>query len=176
MATNLEFIKSTECTSAVATLSVTDCFSDKYEKYRVVLKVDEVSAEAATEIRLLDSSSNALATNHYQTAHRFMADNGSFSNGGGSGYQDQAKWQYTMYNEGSVGGFSVYEIFSPYSNTQYTYMSYQMTSNYDSSGSSRSIARAGIGVYNQTTRVTGIQAHQPQTRLTKAKLIVYGIS
>ncbi len=175
MATNLEFIKSAECTSDVATLSVTDCFSDKYDNYRVVLKVNEVSAEAATEIRLLDSSSNALSTSHYQTSHRFMADNASYSNGGGSGYQDQAKWQYTMYNEGSVGGFSIYEIFSPYSDSQYTWMHYQMTSHYVASSTSTSLARAGIGVYNQTTRITGIQAYQPQTRLTNAKLIVYGI-
>ena len=45
MSTNLEFIKSANTTTNVSSLSVTDCFSDKYDVYKVILEVNEVSAK-----------------------------------------------------------------------------------------------------------------------------------
>ena len=55
MAGSLEFIKSATSTSATSSLQVTDCFSAKYEVYKFILKVDNVTAEAGTDIRWIDS-------------------------------------------------------------------------------------------------------------------------
>ena len=55
MPTDLRFIKSESTTSNVSSISVTDCFSSKYDHYQVVLAVDDVDSEVAIEFRMINS-------------------------------------------------------------------------------------------------------------------------
>ena len=50
MATTLQFIKQASVSSNSSSISVTDCFSSKYDHYQVILAVDDVDAEVAIEL------------------------------------------------------------------------------------------------------------------------------
>tara|TARA_R100001163_G_C5055366_1_gene191838 strand:- start:599 stop:1123 length:525 start_codon:yes stop_codon:yes gene_type:complete len=173
MAGNLEFIKSASTSSAVSELKVENCFSDKYDVYKVVLKVDSVTQEAATSVRLVDSSNNTISDSEYDSAYEFMrAGSGSFS---GTGYTNQSSWQYAMYNEGSVGGFFVMYVFNPADSSSYTFANWQTATHYLASSTSVLLARKAIGVHKVAEQITGIAAIQAQTRLDGATLSVYGV-
>ena len=79
MAGSLEFIKSATSTSATSSLQVTDCFSDKYDVYTVILKVDSVTAEAGTNLRLIDSGGVDSRANY---------DNSGLSRGSNTGFTE----------------------------------------------------------------------------------------
>lgn len=173
MAGNLEFIKSASTSSAVSELKVENCFSDKYDVYKVVLKVDSVTQEAATGIRLVDSSNNTISDSEYDVAYEFLrVGSGSSSS---QGYPGLNKWQYTMYNEGSVGGFFVMYVYNPANSSTYTLAHWQMSSNYFASSTSVLLNRKGIGVHKVAEQITGIAAVQANTRLDGATLSVYGV-
>jgi hypothetical protein len=173
VAGNLEFIKSASTSSAVSELKVENCFSDKYDVYKVVLKVDSVTQEAATEIRLVDSSNNTISDSEYDVAYEFMrVGSGSFSS---QGYTGLDKWQYTMYNEGSVGGFFVMYVYNPADSSSYTFGNWQMASHYLASSTAVLMTRKAIGVHKVAEQITGIAAIQSSTRLDGATLSVYGV-
>ena len=173
MAGNLEFIKSLSTSSAVSELKVENCFSDKYDVYKVVLKVDSVTQEAAQQIRLVDSSNNVISDAEYDFAYEFMrVGSGSYSTDGTVG---ATYWNYTMYNEGSVGGFFVMYVYNPYDSSSYTFANWQMATHYLASSTSILMARKAIGVHKVTEQITGIAAIQSSTRLDGATLSVYGV-
>ena len=172
MVGSLEFIKSATTTSATSSLQVTDCFSDKYDVYKVILQVDSVTAEAATETRLIDSGGSVISDAEYDYAVRFMTSTSAFSEGRAT---NATNWRYTMYNEGSVGGFFVMYIFNPYDSSSYTFQQHQMASHYLASSTSTLMARKAIGVHKVAEQITGIEVTQPSTRLENATLSVFGV-
>jgi hypothetical protein len=171
MAGSLEFIKSATSTSATSSLQVTDCFSAEYDVYKVVLQVDSVTQEAATNIRLIDSG-GVDSTSNYDNASLYMKSTTSFSELNGTG---KTSWEYTMYNEGSVGGFFVMYVFNPYDSSSYTFATSQLASHYLASSTSTLVGRKGIFVHKVAEQITGIEAQQGSTRLENATLVVYGV-
>tara|TARA_A100001035_G_scaffold184270_1_gene146825 strand:- start:1096 stop:1620 length:525 start_codon:yes stop_codon:yes gene_type:complete len=173
MSTSLQFVKSASTSSAVSELKVENCFSDKYDTYKVILQVDSVTQEAGTSIRLVDSSNNTISASEYDFAYEFMRiGNGSYSS---QGYTGESHWNYTMYNEGTVGGFFVMYIYHPYDSSSYTFAHWQMATHYLASSTSTFMARRAIGVHKVAEQITGIAAIQSSTRLDGAKLSVYGV-
>ena len=172
MATNLEFIKSASTTSNVSTLSVTNCFSDKYDVYKIILEVDEVAAESALDTRLIDSGGDIISDNEYDTAVLSMISTGSF---GELKNVDSDKWQYTMYNEGSVGGFFVAYIFNPNNSACYTTITLQNATHYIASSTPTLIGRKYIGVHKVAEQITGINIFTSSSNITNAKINVYGV-
>ena len=173
MAGNLEFIKSASTSSAVSELKVENCFSDKYDVYKVVLKVDSVTQEAGQSIRLVDSGNNVISDAEYDFAYEFMrVGSGSSSS---QGYTGQTYWNFTMYNEGTVGGFFVMYVYNPANSSSYTFANWQMATHYLASSTSVLMARKAIGVHKVAEQITGIAAIQAQTRLDGATLSVYGV-
>ena len=171
MATSLQFIKSATCTSATSSLQVTDCFSAKYDVYKVILKVDSVTAEAGTNIRLIDSG-GVDSTANYDNASLYMKSTTSFSELQGTG---ETSWEYTMYNEGSVGGFFVMYVYNPFDSSSFTFAQSQLASHYIASSTSTLIGRKGIFVHKVAEQITGIEATQSSSRLENATLVVYGV-
>jgi|5_EtaG_2_1085323.scaffolds.fasta_scaffold23028_3 hypothetical protein len=173
MAGNLQFIKSLSTSTAVSELKLENCFNDKYDVYKVVLKVDSVTSEAAQSIRLVDSSNNVISDTEYDFAYQFMrVGSGSYSTDGTIG---TTYWNFTMYNEGSVGGFFVMDIYNPYDSSSWTFASWQMASHYLASSQPVLMARKAIGVHRSEEQITGIAAIQSSTRLDGATLSVYGV-
>ena len=172
MPTNLRFIKSESTTSNVSSISVTDCFTDEYDVYKCIYTVDEVGTELATETRLLNASGPVTSSNYDHAIQYMRAGSGNFSEGRDTGND---KWQYTMYNEGSVGGFYVMYVHNPYNSSSYTFAHWQMASHYLASSTSVILARKGVGVLKVTEAHTGIQVYAGSSNITNAKLSVYGV-
>ena len=173
MAGNLEFIKSVSTSTAVSELKVENCFSNKYDVYKVILKVDSVTQEAGQSIRLVDSSNNVISDAEYDFAYQFMrVGSGSYSTDSTTG---TTYWNYTMYNEGSVGGFFVMYIYNPYDSSSWTFARWQMATHYLATAQPVLMARKGIGVHRSEEQITGIAAIQAQTRLDGATISVYGV-
>ena len=74
MATNLEFIKSAEVeraiNSGVTSLSVTDCFSDRYDVYMIRVSNLDLGNSTHLYMRLLDSANAEISANEYDNAQR----------------------------------------------------------------------------------------------------------
>lgn len=168
---NLQFIKETSTSSNVSSLSVTDCFTSQYDVYKCIYTVNEVGTELATETRLLNAS-GAVTSSNYDHAVQLMATNGSYS---GESNVGNDKWQYTMYNEGSVGGFYVMYIYNPTDSSSYTFANWQMASHYIASSTSVGLSRKGIGVLKVAEAHTGIQVYAGSSNITNSKLTVYGV-
>jgi len=75
---NLEFIKSASGTS-VSSLSVTDCFSDKYDVYEVFIPTDDLSSTVDTRFRLLDSGGSEVTATSYDIATLTLRAGASFA-------------------------------------------------------------------------------------------------
>ena len=169
---SLEFIKETSTDTNVSSLSVSDCFTSTYNLYKCVYAVDEVGTELATETRLLNAS-GAVTSSNYDHAIQFMrAGSGSYSEGRDT---NNDKWQYTMYNEGSVGGFYVMYLYDPANASKYTFANWSMASSYLASSTTVIMARKGIGVLTVAEAHTGIQVYALSSNITKSKLTVYGV-
>jgi len=99
------------------------------------------------------------------------------STGGFSQYRnsDADKWQYTMYSEGSVGGFYVAYLHSPFDSSSFTFINLENATHYMASSTSKLIARKYIGVHKVAESITGIQVYAGSTNITQAKLLVYGV-
>lgn len=170
---SLEFVKSNSTTSNVSSLSVDDCFTTEYDIYKCVLEIDEVGTEIAIETRLQNSSGPVTSSN-YDHAYRFMrVGSGSYSS---QGNQGNDKWQFTMYNEGAVGGFYVMYVYNPANSSKYTFAHWQMASHYYASSTAVLMTRRGIGVLEVEEAHTGIQIYGLSSNITNAKLSVYGVA
>ena len=171
MAGNLEFITSESTSSNTTNLTLTNCFSDEYDVYKVIYGVKEVNTELATETRLLNAS-GAVTSSTYQHAIHYMAAGASWSQGGDV---NNDKFQYTMYNEGSVGGYYVMYVYNPADSSSFTFANWQMASSYLASSTRVLMARKGIGVLKVAEAHTGIQVYALSSNITKSRLTVYGI-
>ena len=172
MATNLQFIKQASVSSNSSSISVTDCFSSKYDHYQVILAVDDVDAEVAIEFRMINSSGVNTSSN-YDHANVFMrAGSGSTTDGS---TEANSKWQYCMYAEGEGGGFCVMNIFNPASSTKYTMMEFQTSTQYLASSTAVHLGRKGFGLLEVAEAHTGIQVYALSSIITVAKLSVYGV-
>ena len=78
MATNLEFIKSVSSTAS--SVSVTDCFSDKYDVYQIIVPNYENNTGTNNyNVRLLDNLGNPITAAEYNNAALILDSNVSFS-------------------------------------------------------------------------------------------------
>ena len=75
---NLEFIKSATG-SSVSSLSVTDCFSAKYDVYEIIIRNFQSSASTNGNFRFLDSSNAEITSSNYDIAKLNLKSYTSFS-------------------------------------------------------------------------------------------------
>ena len=70
MATNLEFIKETITTvDRQTSVSLTDCFSDQYDVYAIIVNAQTYNATAEQlDVRLIDSSGSVISDSEYDYA------------------------------------------------------------------------------------------------------------
>ena len=120
MATNLQFIKSASGIS-VSSLSVTDCFSDKYDVYQVLIAKLDSTATAYGYIRFIDSGGSVISDTEYDwaemdlTAYATFAENrntaqnkGLLGFAGGTGTADMGGFLTTIYNPNDSSSYTFY--------------------------------------------------------------------
>ena len=170
MAGSLEFIKSANTTSNVSSLSVTDCFSDKYDVYKVILEVNELSAESALDTRLIDSGGSVISASEYDWAEMDLTS-----------YASYAQNRNTAQNKGllgfaggtgtaDMGGFLT-TVYNPNDSSSYTFYNGQ-----SSIKASSGLAGAKyIGVHKSAEQITGINIFPSSGSWDNLTINVYGV-
>ena len=151
MATNLEFIKSASGTSVVS-VDVTDCFSDKYDVYQVLIAKSDVSAEDYSVLRLIDSGGSVISANEYDYAELGMYSYTTFAQNRNT--NSSAILNINVSGTSTAQGIgTMFYVFNPFDSSSYTFVAGQ-TSGVVTSG------LAGgkyIGVHKVAEQITGIQ-------------------
>ncbi len=172
MAGSLELIKSASGTS-VSSLSVTDCFSDKFDVYMVsISKFDYISTSNAGGMRFIDSGGSVISDSEYDHADLQMRSYASFqelrSTGGTSMLVgiDSAGGQLE-----NTTGFTAF-IYNPFDSSSFTFTNFQ---NSDFTSGSGGIGYKGIGVHKSAEQITGVNFFNRGTGNISATINVYGV-
>jgi hypothetical protein len=168
MATNLEFIKSASGTS-VSSLSVTDCFSDKYDVYYFLYGNVEQTASANHMIRLIDSSGSVISASEYDWAMLQIDTNATYNYTATSTSSNTSFSFPTRKDADATGlGISGY-FFNPYDSSSYTFYKSQ-----SSLISTYFTMRKMIGVHEVAEQISGFQVF-PQSGTFTLDIQVYGV-
>ena len=123
MATNLEFIKSASG-SSVSSLSVTDCFSDKYDVYFVsISKMDNSVASYTNGIRVINTSGVDTGSNYYVASLELRA-NLAFQTRQRNPYSQIDYVWYSNTTARQKIGHTFY-VYNPFDSSSYTFFTAQ---------------------------------------------------
>jgi len=173
MATNLEFIKSAELTTPNSTFSVTDCFTDKYEVFAVVInKMSSANAIDDIRFRFINSSGTTISTANYDYAYLRMISFSAFSEYKSTNQTWLMSLSIDAYQEAQNIGAVIY-VYNPTNTSSYTFCSWQTS--YFNSGNGVEGNKA-IGVLKTTDDITGILfGANFVNNLDEAKVSVFGV-
>ena len=175
MSGSLEFIKSATG-SDVNTLSITNCFSDKYDVYKIVGHTAEYRPTDTNVIdlrhRLIDSGGSVISDNEYDSARLLMKGESSFDN-------DRFTSLSYMYGTMQLGNYDnagmVEYIFNPYDSSSYTFMLGQGAGGYDTSNN-RFRGVKQIGVHKVAEQITGLNIFSSNASVNfDLTISVYGV-
>jgi len=167
---NLEFIKSASGTS-VSSLSVTDCFSVKYDVYMVSISKLDQSAQNYIQARFIDSGGSVISDAEYDYASLIMEASTSFTeirNTGQTSFASSISYQGTGADDGV--GVTMY-VFNPNDSSSFTFMKSQSSAYY-----THSIGTKMIGVHKVAEQITGINFFPASGTLDNMTINVYGLA
>ena len=116
MATNLEFIKSETATN-VTSLSVTDCFSDRYDVYYCYLEFNR-SATQANKLTFLNTSGTDSTADYEYATQQLNYGTGSTER------RDTSETSILWITYDDVGTSGMY-VYNPYDSSSYTFVTSQ---------------------------------------------------
>ena len=176
MAGSLEFIKSATG-SNVASVSVTDCFSAKYDVYMVsITKWDYVGTSNAGGMRLIDSGGSVISDSEYDFADLQMRSYASFQELTPSTFGSSTSTSMLVGIDSGGGnleyttGFTAY-IYNPFDSSSYTFTNFQTSSATTGSG----IGYKGIGVHKVAEQITGVNFIDRVGSNISATINVFGV-
>ena len=170
MATNLEFIKSVDVTSATTNVDITNCFSDKYDVYKIVLSRLDISTNGHYYLRLFDSTGTIISASEYDNADLQLSADRAFIEHNNT---NDTEFQYiaSLGSATANSNGSVIYVFNPYDSSSYTFITWQ------SSGWTGALrAYKGIGLHKSAETITGVRFITKQTNGTEnVSISVYGV-
>jgi hypothetical protein len=173
MVGSLEFIKSATG-SSVSSFSITDCFTDKYDVYKVVADDIVTSTQAFLELRFINSSGTIISTNDYDFADLMLKANTSFTERNVYTNWDSI-FDFNL-SKGDISGGAgntIAYIFNPTNASSYTFLIWQASSVYDDSGTF-GFGQKGSGVLKQASDITGLHFVMSTGTVTST-IKVYGV-
>ena len=168
MATNLEFIKSASG-SSVSTLDVDNCFSDKYDVYKILISKLDLSANAELRIKYKNSS-GLVTTSTYDYALLNLKSYNVFT----ETRVPSTTFLYTAFAYSPTSnaiGNQCY-IFNPYDSSSYTLAQGQSSSYLNGFGS---YGTKWIGVEKTAQQIVGIQFLPSTGSFDNLDVKVYGV-
>jgi len=155
---NLRLINETTISSSQSSTTVNDIFSSDYDIYKIVVNdfTQAGATETAISMRYVNSAGSILTDSNYDYAFLTMKTGASFAEGRNT---NQAKllWAagYSGASPDTMG--NVIYVFNPYSSSSYTF---SLGQNFSSDfGTTYGVSWKSIGVYTQTSSVTGINLY-----------------
>ncbi len=173
MATNLEFIKSATGTS-VSSLSVTDCFSDKYDVYAIILGKSDMAADAGFfRYRLIDSGGSVISGAEYDNAGlRIIAAN-PFIENRNPGETYMSGISSSTGKETAEGGTAITYMYQPFNSSRYTFAH---TQSVNANSSSQLQSFKMVSVHKVQEQITGLHIlSHPSRTFENVELSVYGV-
>ena len=172
MATNLQFIKSNSA-SSVSSMDITDCFTDQYDVYAIMIDNFDIGSGVDLAVRLRNSSGVVSSANYDDAVQLMRSYGGGF---GDNNDENDTKWKsFGFYDpQGGIGqgvaiGTTIY-IFNPTNTSSYTFALWQ-NAGVSSIGTP---VRKGIGVLKQTASMTGINFNASSSILN-IRARIYGL-
>ena len=173
MATNLQFIKSVNVQTASATVQITDCFTDTYDVYKIVMTdfSTDVSGDFS-QIRFIDSGGSTISSSNYDYAYQQLIANSSYG---------EVRATNQSYIRGIGGqdvrsqapnGNAVFYVYNPTDTSSYTFMLGQ--SAFWNSGNSMQGYKQ-ISVLKTTDDITGIEFFLNTNNIDELRASVYGV-
>ena len=170
MATNLQFIKSASGTS-VSSLSVTDCFSDKYDVYLITSDTFNPPANNNGKFRLIDSGGSVISASEYSYANLNCRTYNTFSDNRSTSDNFMGYIFYSDANQTHSAGLALY-IYNPYDSSSYTFSQHQ-DSNFNAG--SGGLGRKAIGVHKSAEQITGINFFPESSASADFSINVFGV-
>ena len=176
MPTNLQFIKSVSLSGSVTSVDIINCFSGKYDVYKLILADLDIAGAGDENIavRFLDSGGSVISASEYEYVTYFMYSYAGFSDGNratgatsllyGMGYSSDR-------NDGSLGSFI--DIFNPYDSSRYTFTTQQSTT--VTSSSVLAIGNKGIGVHKSAEQLSGVRIFVDSGTIERLSASIYGV-
>ena len=170
MATNLEFIKSASGTS-VSSLSVTDCFSDKYDVYKITYDLNNDSYNIIGNLRFLDSVGTLINQAEYDYSALNLAAATSFAERRATAQTEIQRLTTSYTNYDSAGFLYVY---NPYDSSSYTFATFENMA-LANTGSVTGYGVKGIGVHKSAEQISGINIFPSSGNWNSIEISVYGV-
>tara|TARA_R100001460_G_scaffold107696_1_gene156847 strand:- start:543 stop:1082 length:540 start_codon:yes stop_codon:yes gene_type:complete len=178
MVGNLQFIKSATG-SDVASVSVTNCFSDNYDVYMVsISKWKYVGTSNAGGMRFIDSGGSVISDSEYDFADLQMRNYAAYQELKPSTFGSSTSTSILcgMDTSNANGpaiheGFTAY-VYNPFNSSSYTFTNFQDASVYDVNNM---LPYKGVGVHKSTEQITGINFLNRGTGNISATINVYGV-
>lgn len=169
MATDLQFIKSVSSTAS--TVSVTDCFSDKYDVYKIINNNQENTTGTNNyRMRLIDSGSSTITAAEYDIATLILDSSTSYTETRNTGltYMQYFPVTNASYNVGV--GTTIY-VYNPNDSSSYTFLQWQGTA----WAGTKMYGYKGIAVHKSAEQITGFTVFASGGTMDKFDVSVYGV-
>ena len=170
---NLRLINETTA-SSVASVSITDVFTDDYDIYKVlVIGLDQNDATTNVgSFRLVNTSGSIITASNYDNAQLNMDSYGSFSEQRSTNQAKLYRFLGNLNDEPDDANATLY-VFNPTSTSSYTFLLQQADSKWTNCFSSFK----GIGVLKNTSAVGGINFFSDGTagKTISATVRTYGL-
>ena len=170
MASNLQFITSSSG-SNVSSHSIENCFSAKYDIYKVVIDTIEF-ASADLHFRFINSG-GVVSSSNYDDAVNLQRSYGDFADNNGTGLTSLGSIGFYDQSGGidtGKGGATVIFIYNPFNSDSYTFATWQNTG----VSSIGPPVRRGVGVLKVSESHTGIN-FTGSANVLAVKASVYGV-
>jgi hypothetical protein len=171
MAGSLEFIKSASGTS-VSSLDVTDCFSDKYDVYKITYDLNNDTFNIVGNLRFLDSGGSVISASEYDYAALNLNAAGTFVERRGTSQTSILRLTTSNTNTDSAGFLYIY---NPYDSSSYTFVTFQNSALAVPIGSAVEYGVKGIGVHKSAETISGINILVNSGNWNSIEVSVYGV-
>ena len=169
MISSLKFIKSATGTS-VSSLSVTDCFSTNYDVYEVSANFSKsTSGSDWASLRFIDSGGSVISDAEYDYASLTVLDYASFAEEKGTGQTEISRVNFCHVS--GIGGGTVFTIYNPYDNGNYTFTTFQS----NAGTASNMFGSKVIGVQKSAERITGLNILGNGYTFDNIEINVFGV-
>jgi hypothetical protein len=173
MAGSLEFIKSVTGTS-VSTLDITDCFSDDYDIYAIILGKSDMSAAGGFfRYRLIDSGGSVISGAEYDNAGLRLIAASAFQESKGTNETFMTGISSGTGDLTEEGGTAITYIYQPYNSSRYTFA---QTQSVNTNSSSQLQGYKYINVHKSQEQITGFHIlSSPAKTFENVEISVYGV-
>ena len=168
---NLRLLNETSVTSGVASVSVTDVFTDDFDIYKIFFTDMEIQTESYTNMRFINSSGSIVSSSNYDNAVQGIYSFTSFGELKGTSDTSIEYLNYLYPNSYDDGNGNSLYIFNPTNSSSYTFVIHQ------GSGMANGVGNynfKGIGVLHELSSITGINLFRTGN-INNLKLRVYGL-